>query len=107
MGSIDQVYGKIIESTCAVMFLATPHQGADLAALLNPVLKYMLPGKSSKRFISDMKKGSSTLYELNDQFRHLSKKLVIFSFYETVKTKFLKLEKVSQIYPRSNTYLRS
>ncbi|RDW59059.1 hypothetical protein BP5796_11983 [Coleophoma crateriformis] len=89
-GSDDNKFQKIIHSTGGIMFLSTPHQGSDLAKLLNHVLKMILPGRSSKKFISELEENSPALLEMNERFRDLSKDLSIFSFYETIAmTKYI------------------
>ncbi len=95
MGVNDDSYKEIIQSVCAVLFLATPHRGSDLAELLNRLVKILVPGGFSKHYIAELKKNSSTLEDVNEQFRHFAPKLEITSFYETVETVLGPHEKVS------------
>lgn len=68
----------------AIIFLATPHRGTNLADLLNRML--FVSFQSSKEFIVDLSKSSSALEEINEQFRHVAPKLSIISFHETLPT---------------------
>lgn len=71
-------------SISAIVFLATPHRGTDLAELLNRML--FVSFQSPKDFIVDLSRSSAALEEINEQFRHVAPKLSIFSFYETLPT---------------------
>lgn len=85
-GHLNEQYRKITSSIKAVLFLATPHRGTDLAETLNRILTSSIFGHSSKEYVKELMKGSSTIDELNDTFRHHAAKLQIFSFYETLAT---------------------
>lgn len=84
LGQNDENYQDVVKSISAILFLATPHRGTNLAGLLNRMLFVMF--QSTKDFIGDLKKSSAALEEINDQFRHVAPKLSIFSFYETLPT---------------------
>ena len=84
LGQNDQNFQDIIESISAVMFLATPHRGTNLANILNKILTVSF--QSPKSFIGELNKSSPALEELNEQFRHVAPKLSIISFYETLAT---------------------
>lgn len=105
LGQIDEEYQAIIASISAIIFLATPHRGTNLAEVLSKVLTASL--QSPKTFIAELNRSSSALEELNEQFRHVAPKLSIVSFYETLPTsigpmKLMVLEKESSIlgYPK-------
>ncbi|CAG8265162.1 unnamed protein product [Penicillium nalgiovense] len=66
--------------------MATPHRGTDLAESLNRILTSSIFGHSPKDYVRELTKGSTTIDELNDTFRHHAAKLQIFSFYETLTT---------------------
>ncbi|KAL3419421.1 NACHT and WD domain-containing protein [Phlyctema vagabunda] len=85
LGQNDDEYKQIIRSVSAIMFMATPHRGSKLAEILTRILAASL--QSPKSFINDLKKGSSALEDLNEQFRHIAPKISIVSFYETLATK--------------------
>lgn len=72
-------------STKAVVFLATPHRGSDLAPYLNRLLSVGF-GSSSKQYVAELHGPSNFLRNVNEQFRHVAHKLDIFSFYETLQT---------------------
>ena len=84
LGQIDETYQDIVRSMSAMVFLATPHRGSNLAEVLSRLLTVFI--QPSREFISDLNKGSHTLEELNEQFRHVAPKLSIWSFYETLAT---------------------
>ncbi|KAI0540426.1 hypothetical protein GGR58DRAFT_146121 [Xylaria digitata] len=100
LGVFDVNYKEVIESVSAIIFLSTPHRGTNLAAILNRVLAVSF--HSTKDFISDLKKSSPAIEELNEQFRHFAPRLSIWSFYETLATsiggkKIIVLEKDSSV----------
>ncbi|KAH9904668.1 NACHT and WD domain protein [Xylariomycetidae sp. FL2044] len=84
-GQYDPEYQSIIQAISAIIFLATPHRGTNLAQTLHRVLQSTLV-TSSKQYISDIVRNSSALQKLNEQFRHVAPKLNIVSFYETQPT---------------------
>lgn len=73
----DRLYG--------IVFLATPHRGADSATLLNNLLRASL-SHSQKPFVADLERNSGAIQSINDDFRHYSSTLELRSFYETIKT---------------------
>lgn len=105
LGQIDEEYQAIAGSISAIIFLATPHRGTNLAKVLTKVLTASL--QSPKQFIAELNRNSSALEELNEQFRHAAPRLSIVSFYESLPTsvgpiKMMVLEKESSIlgYPK-------
>ena len=84
LGQNDTQYQDMVRSVSAIVFLATPHRGTNLAEILNRVLTVSF--QSPKNFITDLNKNSSALEELNEQFRHVAPRLSIVSFYETLAT---------------------
>ncbi|KAI8628879.1 hypothetical protein F5Y19DRAFT_99967 [Xylariaceae sp. FL1651] len=82
---LDDRYSKITQSIKAVIFLATPHRGADLADILNKLLSISFRN-SSKQYVAELGKHGPFLKSINEQFRHLATRLQIFSFYETLRT---------------------
>lgn len=85
-GHLNEEYRKIVSSIKAVLFMATPHRGADLAETLNRVLSSSIFGHSPRDYIAELAKNSPTIDDLNESFRHHAAKLHIFSFYETLGT---------------------
>jgi WD40 repeat protein/pimeloyl-ACP methyl ester carboxylesterase len=100
LGQNDDTYKDIIHSVSAMVFLATPHRGTNLAEALSRLLTALF--QPSRDFIADLNKSSPALEELNEQFRHIAPKLSIWSFYETLATqvgpmKLMVLDKNSSI----------
>ena len=85
-GSLKEKYKDIASRIKAVLFLGTPHHGTDLAETLNRVLKSSFFGHSQKEYVNELSRNSSTIEEMHELFRHHSRNLQIFSFYETVAT---------------------
>ncbi|KAK7534407.1 hypothetical protein IWX49DRAFT_638774 [Phyllosticta citricarpa] len=84
LGQNDKEYKDIVKSVSGVVFLSTPHRGTDLAKILNRILLISL--RSPKGFVQDLVKTSTTIEDVNEQFRHIAPKLLIYSFYETWAT---------------------
>ena len=84
-GQNDPEYEAIIKAISAIVFLATPHRGTNLAELLDRILRSTI-FNSSKQYLAELSKGSHTLQRLNEQFRHIAPRLDIFSFYESQPT---------------------
>jgi len=69
----------------SMVFLATPHRGADIASILSNMLKAsVLYGE--KPFVTDLERNSIAISSINEEFRHYAHNLQLFSFYETLKT---------------------
>ncbi|KAI0602218.1 WD40-repeat-containing domain protein [Biscogniauxia sp. FL1348] len=101
-GHMNEEFGDIISCVKAVLFLATPHRGTDLAEVLNKILTSSVFGHTPKEYVSELARRSPTIDELNETFRHYASKLQIFSFYETLSTNigpmsFMVLEKESSV----------
>lgn len=86
LGKSDEQYAHVIASLYGIVFLATPHRGSSLARTLNYVLSVSPAGTSAKHFIADLEKNSSSLQDINEQFRFLYGDVALVSFYETQKT---------------------
>lgn len=84
-GQNDPEYEPIIKAVSAIIFLATPHRGTNLAEILNRILRSTVVS-NPKQYVSDLAKNSFTLQRLNEQFRHVAPRLDIISFYETQST---------------------
>ena len=70
----------------AVIFLSTPHRGSQLADTLDRILSISLTKYTRKAYISELAKNSSTIEELNEDFRHHVNDVEIYSFYELRST---------------------
>lgn len=67
------------------MFLATPHKGSALAQTLNNIIK-ATPGGSAKTYVAELERNSSSLQDINEQFRNICADLELVSLHETIKT---------------------
>ncbi|KAL4798331.1 hypothetical protein BDV19DRAFT_356859 [Aspergillus venezuelensis] len=85
IGQNDPQYDNIVKAISAIIFLATPHRGSNLAVVLNRILEATLIN-NSKVYVSELSAESLTLRNLNEQFRHIAQRLNIISFYETQPT---------------------
>jgi hypothetical protein len=70
----------VFENTIAIVFLGTPHRGADLASILDATLN--ITG-SGKQFVDDIKTGSQCLEGINDYFPRLTGQIELMSFWES------------------------
>lgn len=72
----------------AMVFLATPHHGSNLAATLNNILRVSIV-HGSRPYLSDLERSrtNETLKQLNDFFRHHCNDLILYSYFETVESK--------------------
>jgi len=86
LGQSNPDYTDLIKQVHAVLFLATPHRGTNLAFTLNRILSLSFVGHSQKSYVSELKQNSSALEDLNENFRNVAPQLRIFNFYETLKT---------------------
>jgi len=75
----------MIARVSAMVFLATPHKGSGYAQILNSILRTS-PGVTAKAYVAELEKNSSSLQDVNEQFRNVCGDLALVSFYETLKT---------------------
>ena len=73
-------YHKITQNTIVIVFIGTPHRGADLAKLLNTILKVSF---SETRHVQDLSPNSQSIKEINDAFGERSEYLELASFWES------------------------
>lgn len=81
----DPSCAKFAKRIEAMVFLATPHGGSDLAATLNNILRTSA-AHSPRVYLSNLKRSSEMLALLNDSFRHYAQDLILYSFYESQQT---------------------
>ncbi|RFU24716.1 hypothetical protein B7463_g11619, partial [Scytalidium lignicola] len=81
----DIAHQQIAERIRCIFFLATPHWGSDYASLLNSILK-VSGFSSSREYINDITKGSTSAQLLNEDFGRYASNLRIYSFHETLPT---------------------
>lgn len=82
----DDNYREIIQSSCAILFLSTSHRGTHLANALNRILTVSMFNHSTKQYIAELRQNSSTLQDINEQFRNIASELQIVLFFETQQT---------------------
>ena len=68
-----------------IVFLATPHRGADLAQLLTKIL-YVSSG--ARPFVADLHRNSLATQSINDEFPQHCQNLQLYSFYESLPTNY-------------------
>ncbi|KAJ5958775.1 NACHT and WD domain protein [Penicillium vulpinum] len=85
IGKTDDQYSDMISQTYGIVFLGTPHRGSNLAHILNNVLR-TIPITSTKIYVSELERGSTSLADINEQFRNMCGDLELVSFHETLKT---------------------
>ncbi|KAL9093906.1 MAG: hypothetical protein Q9165_003829 [Trypethelium subeluteriae] len=71
LGKQESHYADIVARIHGMIFLATPHRGAQYATMVNNILR-----------------ASNALQDINEQFWHCCQELALVSFFETVKTGF-------------------
>ena len=81
-----QEFESIAERVRAIFFLATPHRGSDLAALLTRILHV---AHGARPFVQDLHRNSLATQSINDEFSHNCKNLQLFSFYETLPINYI------------------
>lgn len=81
--SADKDFNELGRSCVGVAFLATPHQGSNLASTLRTILS-----NGASKQLSELTDGKEELLDLNEFFRsHVGRKEIsVKSFYETAKT---------------------
>ncbi|KAF2759829.1 WD40 repeat-like protein [Pseudovirgaria hyperparasitica] len=88
LGKHDPLYAKLIARVHGIVFLGTPHRGSSFANVLNNILASSIMGPPPKAYIADLDVQSTTLQDINEQFRTSCGAIVLASFYETLKTNF-------------------
>ncbi|KAK1238854.1 hypothetical protein MKX08_005915 [Trichoderma sp. CBMAI-0020] len=79
----DAVHTALAGRFAAFYFLATPHRGADSAKMLKNLLRVAY----DRAYIRDLEPTSGAVQVINDEFRHFSAGLELWSFYETQNMK--------------------
>lgn len=72
----------------SIFFLATPHRGADIAQVLNNILRVSMLHES-KAYVNDLIPNSGVIQAINDEFRHVYQGSHLWSFFETLRTSFV------------------
>ena len=69
----------------SMVFLATPHRGADLAQLLSKILGL---SHGARPYVADLHRNSLATQTINEEFPQYCKTLQLFSFHETLPTSY-------------------
>ncbi|PGH02303.1 hypothetical protein GX51_04744 [Blastomyces parvus] len=85
IGKTDPRYSDMISQTHGIVFLGTPHRGSSFAPILNKILR-MVPTIRSKVYVNELEKSSTSINDINEQFRNVCGDLELVSFYETLRT---------------------
>jgi hypothetical protein len=86
LGKYDEHYTEMVSHAHGIVFLSTPHRGSIHANSLNNLLSVMV-GTSNKVYVSELDTGSTSIEDLNEQFRVVCGPLRLVSIYETLPTK--------------------
>lgn len=81
MACQKEEFRSVAQRFHTIVFLATPHRGADLAQSLSRVLN-LSPG--ARPFVRDLHRNSLATQSINDEFPQYSQGLQLLSFYETL-----------------------
>ncbi|KAL8668337.1 MAG: hypothetical protein Q9168_007032 [Polycauliona sp. 1 TL-2023] len=81
----DDKYSKIVSQIHGMLFLSTPHKGSKYAHTLNNILN-AAPSSARKIYVSELELNSTSLQDINEQFRTMCGDLTLVSFYESLKT---------------------
>lgn len=81
----DEKFSKIVSRVHGMLFLSTPHKGSNYAKTLNNILN-AAPTTNQKIYVSELELNSTTLQDINEQFRTMCGELTLVSLYESLKT---------------------
>ena len=76
----NKIYRQINQNTIGIVFIGTPHRGADLARMLKLLLDITF---SETRSVTDLVPGSQIIKEINDAFGDRAETLQLASFWES------------------------
>lgn len=93
----DPVYQNVYKRIHSLYFLATPHRGSNSAVYLKTFLAMSFPS-GAKAYANELLPDSQTVADINDDFRHVSGNLCLWSFFESVPTAgFMIVDKSSAV----------
>lgn len=78
---------SVFTSTCAIIFLGTPHNGLRKESLLLRYQNASLDRPGPSQFMLNLLRGSEMLQEITDQFTPLLKRFAVYNLWEQKKTK--------------------
>ncbi|KAI0010581.1 Alpha/Beta hydrolase protein [Xylariaceae sp. FL0662B] len=73
-------YKEIAHRIKAIIFIATPHTGSELAPILDKIFRI---SSGLKPYLENLRRNSDTVQSINTEFPSLSQDLMIHCFYET------------------------
>ncbi|KAF2253566.1 hypothetical protein BU26DRAFT_386212, partial [Trematosphaeria pertusa] len=82
---VNPNYNDLATRIHSMYFLATPHQGSDMAKLLDTLVA-LSPFHGDKPFVKDLRPTSQAIQAINHDFPKHSQHLLLYSFYETRHT---------------------
>ncbi|KAG9240510.1 NACHT and WD domain protein [Calycina marina] len=74
-------YESLANRVHSIYFLATPHSGSDSAKLLSDILQL---ASIPREYVAELKRDSSAIQTISDDFRNYERDLDLWSFYETL-----------------------
>ncbi|KAM7215760.1 putative WD40 domain containing protein [Rhypophila decipiens] len=86
LGKTNDQYASLLSRVHGIMFLSTPHRGSSHASTLNGLLS-LLVGSSKKVYVSELEPSSTSIGDINEQFRGICGSWELVSFYENKVTK--------------------
>ena len=90
IASMEKLYKPLNTATYGIIFLGTPHQGssqAETAIAFTRVVQYAYPGIKT-HLLEALRRTSTILQDLADEFRNLHSDFDIVSCYERIPTKY-------------------
>lgn len=78
----------MIAKVHGIMFFSTPHRGSTHARTLNGFLSIAI-GLSTKVYVSELSSSSTSIEDIEEQFRTICSHLRLVSLYETQPTKLM------------------
>jgi hypothetical protein len=106
IASMEQLYKPLSTATYGIIFLGTPHQGssqAETALAFTKVVQYAYPGIKTN-ILEALRRTSTILEDLADEFRNLHSEFEIVSCYERIPTKYGLVSFLEASYPGENNY---
>jgi hypothetical protein len=80
----NAIYTNILENAKGIVFIGTPHRGADFANILSNLLTATF---SEKIFVDQLRANSEMIMEINRAFRDRSLSMELVSFWESTATR--------------------
>jgi len=88
LGKTNDHYSMMVSKVHGIMFFSTPHKGSPHARTLNQFLSLMV-GTSRKVYIGELETSSTSIEDINEQFRNICSQWKLISLYESLPTKLV------------------